>query len=294
MIIKKTLLLLTILLVAFPVLAQDDDLLKLLEEEKTEEINYTFATFKTTRVINLHSVEQPADGVLDFRISHRFGRVNSGAYEFFGLDRSTIRLGLEYGLTDRFNIGIGRNSFEKIYDGFFKAKVLRQSTGARVMPVSVNLFSSAAITTLEWADTSRPNYFSSRLFYTNQLIIARKFSDNLSLQLSPTHIHRNLVSRTADENDVFALGFAGRYRLTRSITLNSEYIWILPGETANQTANSASIGVDIETGGHVFQLHFTNSLGMIEKSFVAQTDGRWDNGDIHFGFNISRVFTLKR
>jgi hypothetical protein len=126
------------------------------------------------------------------------------------------------------------------------------------------------------------------------MIIARKFSDKLSLQLSPTMIHRNLVLTTEDENDVYAIGTAGRYKLTKRTALNAEYFYVLPGETADNFYNSLSVGFDIETGGHVFQLHLTNSQGMIEKFFIPANAGRWSKGDIYFGFNISRVFSLKK
>ena len=275
-------------------LQAQDDLLNLLENDSLNkgQKDYTYATFKSTRVINGQSVETQKAKVLQFLISHRFGRLNSGAYNFFGLDDATIRLGLEYGLTDVLTIGVGRSSLEKTYDGFVKYKVLRQRPSG--MPVSVVLFASTAINTLEFSDAERDNLFSSRLSYTYQAIIGRKFSDKLSLQLSPTLVHRNLVPTTVDQNDVYAIGVAGRYKLTKRTSLNAEYFYLLPGETANDYYNSLSVGFDIETGGHVFQLHFTNSQGMLEKFFVPATNGNWLKGDIYFGFNISRVFSLKK
>jgi hypothetical protein len=275
-------------------LQAQDDLLNFLENDSVNkgQKDYTYATFKSTRVINGQSVETQKAKVLQFLISHRFGRLNSGAYNFFGLDDATIRLGLEYGLTDVLTIGVGRSSLEKTYDGFVKYKVLRQRPSG--MPVSVVLFASTAITTLDFSDVERDNLFSSRLSYTYQAIIGRKFSDKLSLQLSPTMVHRNLVPTTIDQNDVYAVGVAGRYKLTKRTSLNAEYFYLLPGETANDYYNSLSVGFDIETGGHVFQLHFTNSQGMLEKFFVPATNGNWLKGDIYFGFNISRVFSLKK
>ncbi len=271
--------------------AQDDDLLSLLgeEEETTERVT---ASFKTNRVINLHSLESTAGGVFDFKISHRFGMLNRGAYELFGLDQASIRLGGDFGITDRLTVGIGRSSFEKTYDGFVKYKFLWQSRGKRTMPISAALFTSAAIQTLKWQNPDRDNYFSSRLYYTTQLIIGRKFSEGFSLQLSPTMVHRNLVKFTSEANDVYALGIAGRIKLSRRITLNAEYIYVLPDQLLPGFRNALSIGFDIETGGHVFQLHFTNSTSMIEKGFITQTTGDWADGGIHFGFNVSRVFTI--
>lgn len=273
--------------------AQDGDLLSLLEEEPT--VEYTAASFKTTRVVNGHSIENTAAGVLDFKISHRFSPLNNGLYDVFGLDGATIRIGLDYGISDRLMVGLGRNSKEKIYDGFVKYKILRQSSGKRNMPISLSGLVDAQIKTLRLDDDLDRQYsFSSRLYYTFQLLLARKFSDHLTLQLMPTLVHRNLVATRAESNDVYALGVAGRVRLTRRVTLNAEYYYVLPEQLASQYTNVLSVGFDIETGGHVFQLHFTNSADMTYKGFITETIDRWfgsPNG-IRFGFNISRVFTV--
>lgn len=281
----------TCMAVPFFASAQDEPSLMDLLGEDTE-TNYAAFTFKSTRVINGHSIENAAKGVMDFRISHRFGRVNSGVSELYGLDVSTIRMGFEYGVTDRLMVGIGRSSFNKVYDGFAKFKLLRQSTGAKKMPISLSLFSSIAIETIPWANPDRENFSTSRLYYAHQILIARKFSKALSLQLSPTVIHRNLVQTSAEKNDVMALGIGGRQKLTNRTSFNVEYFYVLPNQIAEGLYDSFSIGFDIETGGHVFQLHFTNSTPMIEKGFVAETSGDWTKGDVHFGFNISRVFTV--
>ena len=290
---------LVVLIVALlPVsLHAQDDLLDLLEEETKDEVQYAVGTFKGTRLINGHTIENPAAGVLQFMISHRFGRLNGGAYEFWGLDNATIRLGLDYGITNRLTVGVGRSSFEKTYDGFVKYKLLQQSTGGKKMPITVNLVAGMAIKTIQWPQPDRINYFTSRLYYTYQMLIARKITPALSVQLSPTLIHRNLVATNEDKNDVFALGIGGRQKITGSLTVNAEWFYVLPDQIVSplygeQVRNVLSLGVDIETGGHVFQLHFTNSRGMIEKNFVTETTGSWLDGDIHFGFNISRVFTI--
>lgn len=270
---------------------QDDSLLSMLGDEE-EVTTYTTASFKTNRVINLHSLESTSAGVLDFKISHRFGTLNRGAYELFGLDNASIRLGLDYGITNQLTVGIGRSSYQKAYDGFLKYKFLRQSSGKRNMPVSAALLATAAIQTLKWENPERDNYFSSRLYYTYQLIVGRKFSENFSLQLSPTVVHRNLVATNAEAHDVIAIAAAGRIKLTKRVALNAEYIYVLPDQLGPEYLNSLSIGFDIETGGHVFQLHFTNSTSMIEKGFVTETTQDWLDGGIHFGFNVSRVFTV--
>lgn len=273
-----------------------DDLMNLLEDNTQKETNYTTATFKSTRIMNGHSIERMPPGQLDFRISHRFGPVNSGAYNFFGLDQSNIHFSLEYGILKWFMAGIGRGSYEKTFDAFGKFSILRQSTGAVNMPVSVSAVTSVALKTIKFPDQTRTNYFSSRLAYTTQVLIARKINPLLSLQLTPSYIHRNLVATELDPNDLFAVGAGGRIKLTKRISLNGEYYYLAnpKSDFSQQICNPLSVGVDIETGGHVFQLIFTNSLGMIEKSFIGETTGSWKHGDIHFGFNISRVFTLKK
>ena len=272
------------------VAAQDDDLLSLIPEEETTE--YVTASFKTDRVINLHSLENTAAGELDVKISHRFGFLSGGLYELFGLDQASIRIGGDYGITDRWMIGLGRSSYQKTYDGFMKYKLLRQSTGAKKMPVTLCVLGTMAIKTLKPPE-DRENYFSSKLYYTGQLIVGRKFSKVFSLQLSPSYVHRNLVQTEEEKNDVFALGAGARFKLGKRTSLNAEYIYVFPNQLAEGYHNSLSIGFDIETGGHVFQLHFTNSTSMIEKGFIAENVGDWGEGDIHFGFNIARTFNIK-
>lgn len=281
-----------LLVVTFPVYSQGD-LMDLFEEPEPKQ-EYTYATFKTTRVVNGHSVENPAPGVLLFIISHHFGELNTGFYELFGLDQSTIRLGLEYGLNDRISFGIGRSSWEKTYDAFLKVKLIRQQSGIREVPLTLSYFSSIALNSLKWQDPERENYFSSRLSYVHQLLVARKFNKDLSLQLMPTLVHKNLVPTKEDQNTAFAMGMGGRYKLTNRLSLNAEYFYLLPDQYTEEVHNSLSLGFDIETGGHVFQLHFTNAKPMFERGFITETRGRWDKGDIYFGFNITRVFTVRK
>jgi hypothetical protein len=282
-------------LVTLGIFAQDD-LMNIINQDSTKEINYTSATFKSTRVLNGHSIERMVPGQLDVRISHRFGTLNSGGYNFFGLDQSNIHLGLEYGILNWLMIGVGRSEYEKTYDGFAKFSILRQSTGAKNMPVSLSVVTSVTLRTLKFTDQTRTNYFTSRLAYVAQILVARKISEGLSVQLTPSYVHRNLVPTELDPNDVFALGAGARLKLTKRISLNGEYYYIANPKTymSQQIYNPLSVGFDIETGGHVFQLFFTNSLGMTEKQFIGATTGQWKKGDIHFGFNISRVFTLKK
>lgn len=273
--------------------AAQDDLLDLLDKESEAKTDYTTATFKTTRLINGHSIEHVAGGVLDLRISHRFGLVKSGLYEFFGLDQATTRIGLDYGINNRWMVGIGRSTYEKQLDGFMKYKLLRQASGNKIMPVTVSALGAMVYKTQKFDNPSRENFQSSHLYYTFQVMVARKFNESISFQVMPTVNHYNLVPGTTLSNDLFALGAGGRIKITKRITINAEYYYQLPGYKFSDTKNSVGLGVDIETGGHVFQLYFTNSTGMTERTFISETTGDFLKGDIHFGFCISRVFTLK-
>ena len=269
------------------------DLMSQLEKQTDQNTtNYSIATFKTTRLVNGHTVENVGKGVMDVKISHRFGTLNRGGYELFGLDNATMRMGIDYGITSYLMVGIGRSTYQKTFDAFFKIKLLRQSTGKVNMPVTVSYVPTIALRTLDWEDPNRKNYFSSRISYSHQLIIGRKFSEGTSLQLMPTFIHRNLAEVTGSPNNTWALGIGGRQKLSKRISFNVEYYYQFSGYKIPGTTNSLSAGFDIETGGHVFQLHFTNSRGMTEKTFIGETTGKWQDGDVLFGFNISRVFNI--
>ena len=277
----------------FSELKSQDDLSALLEEEsKDEQWDLGSGTFKGTRLINGHSTELRKRGVLELIISHRFGAINSGIGELFGLDDANIRIGLDYSLTDRFAIGLGRSSFQKVYDGFIKYKILSQQAGAKSSPVSVVYFSHMGINSSKWSNPERPNRSTDRYSFTHQLLLARKFNASTSLQLMPSVVHRNLVPTTEEENLIYALGVGGRQKLTKSIALTFEYYYQFNNEN-DLYHNSTSFGFDIETGGHVFQLHFTNSNPTFERGFITETTGDFFSGDIHFGFNITRAFQLK-
>lgn len=275
-----------------------DDLMDMLEANEEPTTNYTIATFKNTTLISGQSVETNGEGVLQFLIGHRFGRVNAGIKELMGLDNATIRLGFCYGITDRINIGFGRSSFQKTYDGTFKWKLLRQKSGAENFPFTATWVSSMFAEGNTWANPDRTNYFSSRLSYYHSLLLARKFGDYLSLQVMPAVVHRNLVPTVNDKNTLVSLGTGMSVKMTGSLRLNAEYLYILPNQIVSlvggeKVRNTFSIGVDLETGGHVFQLHFSNSRGMTERYLIGETTGNWFDGGIHFGFNVSRVFTVK-
>ena len=290
--LKSTIIAASMIWIQLGLFAQDD-LMNMISEEKPT-IEYTDATFKTTLLVIGQSIENPPVGNLIFNVQHRFGAINSGSYDFFGLDQAVTRIAFQYGLAEWLGIGIGRSSYKKTYDGWVKAKFLRQSTGLRKMPVSIDYYGNIAVSALKWSEPDRTNFFSSRLSFANQLLIARKFSPGVSIQLVPTHVHYNLVETKEDDNDVFSLGAGGRFKISKRVSINFEYYYIISQQTRKQYTDPFSIGFDIETGGHVFQLYVSNAEGLIEEHIMGRTSGKWWNGDIHFGFNVSRAFTLKK
>lgn len=271
-----------------------DSLLNMLEDS-SDAASQTFpvkATFKAIHIVNAQTIESPAKHDLNFIIMHRFGKLNDGAYNFFGLDNASIRLGLDYGISDRLGIGIGRSSLDKTFDGYLKYKLIRQTQGKVQVPVSLSVLASISNYTLKFQDKPFLNA-KYRTAYTTQLLLARKFTSAFSLQLSPTWVHYNLVPTTADNNDIFAAMIGGRLKFNKRMGITFEYNYMPSGQVESiDVHNSLSLGWDIETGGHVFQLVFSNSQGMIESQYIGRTPGEWGEGDIYFGFNISRNFSL--
>jgi Membrane bound beta barrel domain (DUF5777) len=293
------------LLFAGQLSAQDNSLLNKLNDSMSVHAKplYVSATFKATHVVNMQTVEAPAGGALSFLIQHRFGALNTGIYNFFGLDNANTRLGLEYGITDRLAVGAGRSSLYKTYDGFLKYKLLRQTDGSNRSPVTLSILGTISNFTDSVAqysypfESSGPVKFnaSDRTAYTAQLLIARKFTRNLSIELAPTYLHYNVVPSVNDKNNIFELGAGARMKITRRMSINAEYNYLPSGQLVSYTThNCFSLGWDIETGGHVFQLVFSNSQSMIESQYLTQTPGSWGKGDIYFGFNISRNFNLSK
>jgi len=282
-----------LLLLLSPLLVPaQEDLLNLLKDQKPL-VNYAEATFKTSRIVIGQSIENPAQGNMLFLITHHFGALNTGYENLFGLKQAAIRIGMEYGLTKRLALGFGLNTDRNTWDGFLKYKVLRQKSGEKKFPFSLSLFANTAVYTTKWENPDRKNYFASRMSYCFQVLIARKFGSRVSLQITPSMVHKNLVPTSADHNDIYALGGGGRIKISNHVSINAEYHHIFTGQVvSSKVYDSFSTGVDIETGGHVFQIFLTNSMGENEEGFLANTTGRWGKGDIFLGFNITRIFTI--
>jgi len=276
-------------------LAQDD-IDSLLNAQKLNKKEFVFATFKATRIINGQSVEKIPFGTLEFRVAHRFGSIKDGIYELFGMDQASQRIGFEFGTTKFMSVGFGRSTIQKNYDGFTKISITRQSKGNNSFPLSIVYFGNIVISASKWPVPDRNNLFSSRLSYCNQILIASKLNELISIQLSPTIIHKNLVPTQLDRNTIPALGIAGRFKISNRISFTSEYYYTFPVENMSESEknmkNSFGVGFDIDTGGHIFQLHFTNAIQMIEKGFITESTDDFFNAQIHFGFNINRQFTV--
>ena len=269
-----------------------DDLLSLVGEDKPTKERIKYA-FKSPRVINGHSMEFLNPGTMDFRILHRFGQLDQGYKNFFGLDQASMRMSFDFGLLHNLMAGVGRSTFKKEVDAFVKYAPIRQSKGPWSSPVTVALVSGITVDGLPWADPTRQNYFTSRLGFYNQVIIGRKFSEVFTLQVTPTMVHKNLVQLATDANDMYAVGIGGRIKMSKRVAFTWDYTHVLEGLPTGYY-NPLAFGIDIETGGHVFQLHVSNAAGMNERAFITETTGQWGEGQVRFGFNLSRTFQLKK
>ncbi len=249
---------------------------------------YAESAFKGLKIINLESTKMVDKGEMYFIVAHRFGSIRNGFDDFFGLDIASNKLQLIYGLSDHINFGAARSSYQKTYALHTKLRILRQQN--EKSPVTIGAYGQLTINNQLDLDLNPDLDFSHRLTYTAQALVSRKFSEKLSLQLSPTLIHKNLTEVDDESNMQFVMVAGGRYKLSKRISLNMDYGLVTNRPEELNYNNMLSIGLDIETGGHVFQLHFTNSRSMLEHSFLTEASGDWSEGDIHFGFNISRVF----
>jgi len=278
--------LLILLLAAPSLLIAQDDLMAEIDGEVQED--YKSAAFKGLKIVNFESTKMVSKKELYFVVSHRFGSLETGLKDFFGLDQAVTRLNLIYGITDGINIGVSRSSFQKIYESSLKLRLVREKKGG--FPVTVVSSSNILINTALDDELIPGLSFKNRLGYTTQLLISKKFNKNFSLQLMPTFFHDNYVVIDDQHNSQYVIGFGGRHKLTKRWSLNFDYGLHLNRADSSPFTNPLSIGFDLETGGHVFQLHFTNAQPMNTNGFLGQGTGDWGDGDVFFGFNLSRVF----
>lgn len=276
-----------------------DSLLSSLDSSKFERDKIS-ATFKSTRVVLSHSSETQKKYDLDMRIRHHFGDVGGefgSSHTLYGLDLATdLYIGFDYGLTDKLTLGIGRSKHDELFNFFIKQKTIEQAKGAS--PVTLTLLAQAGIIAREEHFDNEFNNDSTRTSYLFQAIIARKFSEHLSLQVSPTYLLRSEYIAPGDVQNLFSIGFAGRFKLSKRLSLVGDYQLVnsfgRPDSFSDFYFNPLGVGLEIETGGHVFSLNFMNSEYIIENSFLPDTQKSWKDGGVRFGFTISRNFSLKK
>jgi len=266
-------------------LTAQDDMLELIDDGTINPVPVQ-ATFKATRIVNSQSIELTRPKTLEFMILHRFGSMNNGFYDLFGMDEAAIRFDLKYGINDRISLGAGRSSLNKTYDIFTKLKLLKQTSGGSSFPFSLALFSKMEISTID-QDLS----MSDQLTFDIQVLTARKFNPSISVQVMPTFIHRNLVQTANESHDLLSFGIGGRVKVTRRVSINTDTFFPL-GERNESFKQSWGLGCDIETGGHVFQLMITNVQGSFESNYIENATGTFDELNLFLGFNITRVFSL--
>ena len=287
---KFILLLIFSFISASNIFAQDSSLIKDIEDSLpvTEKVT---GAFKSTRVINAHSVEMLSRGDMDFRILHRFGFVSDGVKQLFGLDAASFRMSFDFGITDNLTLGVGRSTFRKELDGFVKQRIFQQTKGAKNIPFTLVIAAGYTVYTQEVLG-SKPTVADRSAYYV-QLIAGRKFSQKFSLQLSPIFVHTNIPFVITDDRKIFAMGGGARFKVSKRTAITADYHYPF-GQFDKNYTNPLSLGVDIETGGHVFQLHFSNATGLNERAYITQTTGDFFKGDVRLGFNISRMFKVGR
>jgi uncharacterized beta barrel domain-containing protein DUF5777 len=285
-------------LLLFPICVfSQDDLLSEIDTVKVD--TRVESAFKSLKIVNIESTKLAAKGDFYFIVAHRFNYLKNGFDDFFGLDDANTQLKFLYGVNEWLTVHVSRSGFQETYD--LAAKYRLKSQEKDGFPFTLVGFNSLAINT-EMKEEDYPGMeFKNRLSYVAQLLVSRKFSENLTLELAPSFFHENTVRDVYDananpilpnpqDNSQFAIGMGGRYKITKRWSVNMDYAAHLNRASESNYRNPLSIGVDLETGGHVFQMHFTNSRAMHETGFLGQTSGRWEKGEICFGFNLVRVF----
>lgn len=282
---KNYLLAITITFLGFNNVFAQDDLLNELEAE-TQEESYEQPAFKAMKIGNLQSTKVAAKGDLYMYVSHRFGTLKDGLTTFFGFDNANTKIQLVYGVYDGIQIGLARESIRKTYSSHIKAKIIGQS---KEFPVNIVGYATANIRT----DLRQEQYplleFGDRMTYATQLLVSRRFSNRFSFELAPTYVRQNLVLEPFQKHNQIALGAGGRLKVSKRMSVNVDYVYNFSRHEKSIYNNPLTFGLDIETGGHVFQLLFSNAQSTNEPGFISNAEGKWFE-DVFFGFNIVRVF----
>ncbi len=281
-----------LILAGFMLKAQDA------EQVETQLPEYVEQTFSSTRMYSSHTIETMYQGEMSFILGHRMGKLNQGAENLWGFYSASTRLGLDFGVKDWATVGVGIHTINKIFDGFAKFRLIRQCSGIKEFPVTITYYTSAEIRSNKLDIAESEVNFSRRLSFTHQLLIARKFNDNFSLQLMPTLVHRNLVKTSGDKNNVFSIGAMGRYKISRRVAVIAEYFYVFPDqikltESGREHQNPFALGIEIFTGRrHAFQICLANVQAMNDRNYLTENSEKFSKDGMNIGFNISTVFTL--
>jgi Membrane bound beta barrel domain (DUF5777) len=281
-------LLLFLLFLSFGNTYAQDDLLNELDSVSSNKKEIEIAAFKGLQICNMQSTKMAAKGEWYFVVSHRFGDLTNGLDNFFGLDNAYTKLGGLYGVNKWLTVGASRHTFNKVFE--FSAKYKLKDQEVNGFPVTIVGFHTLGVNTLLSEDVYPGLSANNRLAYSSQLLISRKFSESLSLEVNPIYIHRNVYNPLIEKKDQFVLAAGGRYKVSKRMSLNLEYGARISEPKVRTFHNPLSIGLDIETGGHVFQMVFSNSQAMNDVSYFTNALGKWDDKGIFFGFNMYRVF----
>lgn len=286
--IKKLPLILFVFVFIFSTISLNaqDDLLEELESNAEEEV-FNYPAFKAMKICNLQSTKVAAKGDMYMYVSHRFGTLKDGVSTFFGLDNANTKIQLVYGLTDRLQVGLSRESLRKTYAGSAKMKLWNQT---KDFPLNITAYATINLNTQLSSEQYTNFKYADRLSYAYQLLLSRRLSNRVSLEIAPTFVRQNLVLEPFQEHEQFALGFGGRFKISKRASINFDYIWNTHRADRSVYNDALSVGIDIETGGHVFQLLFSNGQSTNEPGFISNAEGDWGDGNIFFGFNIVRVF----
>jgi len=282
----KTIIIILFFLCSSFTFAQEDLINELDQEAVVDSI--VISAFFGLKIVNLESTKTASKGDFYFNISHRFGSVKGGIDELFGLDQSNIRFSFFFGINDWLTLGASRSSYNKTYDITAKYRFINQVENG--FPLTITGFSEIAANT-NIDENDYPGFtFKNRLSYLTEILISRKFSEKISLLIAPIFIHENFVIDDNQDNSQFALGAGGRYKLNGTLSLNVDYVYHLNRASDSSFINPLSFGLDIETGGHVFQIIVSNSNQLNDINFITNAVGDWTTGDVYIGFNLYRVF----
>jgi len=243
--------------------------------------------FSGTRFVNTQSANLANKGDLLLLIQHRFGDISDGFYELFGLDQASMRIGFEYGFGNNLNFGVGRSTFMKTFDAFGKYRIVQQNTN---FPLTIAVSAGGSIPSIRNFFPDEFDNFSDKLSANTQVHFATAFN-NFGFQLSPGYLKTGFSPLENRSFSFFNLGIGGSIKLSKKVSANIEYLYPFTNAIKNQ--HPLSLGIDLDTGGHLFQLVLSNSQRMFEQAIYSQTTGDWTKGSLFFGFNLIREFHLK-